>query len=278
MKAGVCSNWDMPSGGSRISYWSQARPGSFISAFKRMSRFSSKASTRQKSTASPTRRSSGCRRPLRRPAPPSRRSAIPLQSPGPVGEEPSSGAADAGEDSVDVRGCRTHRIPPAFDYHTLAGLEAHKAFRVVGNVCGVAPGSVDSSLVQVLDDAANGGRVVQWSHVRKQGLGEIVGDDNVVAESFHEGGGDLGGNGGHPMDPVGREAGREDRDGDEEPSKASGPGVAEHQPSIGGNVCAADLDGAVHALGFVEGRDQVGPEGRRWRWAVCGSRSTLGRP
>ena len=54
MKAAVCSNWDVPSGGSRISYWSQARPGSFISAFKRMSRFSSKASTRQKSTASPT--------------------------------------------------------------------------------------------------------------------------------------------------------------------------------------------------------------------------------
>ena len=44
-----------------------------------------------------------------------------LQSPGPVGEEPSSGAADAGEGSVDVRGCRTHLMPPAFDYHTLAG-------------------------------------------------------------------------------------------------------------------------------------------------------------
>ena len=59
------------------------------------------------------------------------------------------------------------------------------------------------------------------------------------------------------MDPVGREAGREDRDGDEEPSKASGPGVAEHQPPVGGNVRAADLDGAVHVLGFVDGRDQV---------------------
>ena len=26
-------------------------------------------------------------------------------------------------------------------------------------------------------------------------MGEIVGDDNVVAESFHEGGGDFGGDG-----------------------------------------------------------------------------------
>ena len=60
------------------SYWSHARPGTFISARRRRRVGRRTSSTRQKSSASPTRRWSGSRRPRRIPTPPTRRSTRPL--------------------------------------------------------------------------------------------------------------------------------------------------------------------------------------------------------
>ena len=56
---------------------SHARPGNFISAARRSRRFGSKASTRQQSTVSPTRRLSGSARPRRSPTPPTSKSRVP---------------------------------------------------------------------------------------------------------------------------------------------------------------------------------------------------------
>jgi hypothetical protein len=57
---------------------SQARPGTFISAASLTRRPGSKASTRQKSRASPTASALGSRRPRRIPTPPVIRSIAPL--------------------------------------------------------------------------------------------------------------------------------------------------------------------------------------------------------
>ena len=67
----------LPSSAASTSNWSQARPGTFISACRRRRRSGSKASTRQKSSGSPGRMSTGCRRPRRMPTPPTSKSAAP---------------------------------------------------------------------------------------------------------------------------------------------------------------------------------------------------------
>ena len=130
-------------------------------------------------------------------------------------------------------------------------------YGVVGNVCGVAPGGVDATFVQVPYDAVDGGGVVRGIDVREKLLGETVGDDDVVSESLDEGAGYLGGNGGEPVHPIGGEARRENGDGNHSPAETAGVGVAQHQAAIGGDVCAADFDDAAFALGLVEGGDQV---------------------
>lgn len=67
----------LPDESGRVSNSSQASPGSFISDRKRSKLLGIRLSTRQKSTASPTRRSVGSRRPRRIPTPPMKRSSHP---------------------------------------------------------------------------------------------------------------------------------------------------------------------------------------------------------
>ena len=64
--------------------------------------------------------------------------------------------------------------------------------------------------------------------VGEEGACKVIGDDDIVAKAVDEGHGDSCGNGGHPVHPVGGEAGCQDRDGEQQPSETSRPCVALH--------------------------------------------------
>ena len=77
-KNAVCVRQDFPFCCGATSNCSHAFPGTFISARSSSERFSCTSSTLQKSSASPTRTSSGCLRPRLKPTPPAMRSITPL--------------------------------------------------------------------------------------------------------------------------------------------------------------------------------------------------------
>ena len=130
-KMAVCRT-TLPSPSPRTSNCSHARPGTFISARSRRRRSRSIASTRQKSTASPSCSVSGSRRPRRIPGPPTSRSANPRIRHSASRNQPHPADAptpDAAAASADPRPRRREARPGGRAAPRASGAERRRCVR-----------------------------------------------------------------------------------------------------------------------------------------------------
>src|SRR5439155_8629578 len=159
------------------------RPGVFISAESRRSRSCSKASTRQKSSVSPTASRTGSRWPRRRPTPPTSVSSKPRKPPEPVSVVPAGLAAD----SLDRRERLLRRRSDSDHARCDGPLAERHAAPVSPSVSRqrIRPPGLGELPVLVRERALD--RLAEASRAdRKQLAGRSVANEGVVAQALDE--------------------------------------------------------------------------------------------
>ena len=233
---------------------SQARPGTFISALSRSSRSGSNASTRQKSSVSPTRGPPGragpagapARRRARRAARAAARAARPSTSPSRRRSPGSARTPAPGGTATAIERESTRREPRRTPPYGVSSANASSDQRV-----SAIAWSSKASARAIASRTPRGRTGNDLERAR-------VLDDRLVPQRVDELAADAGVDGRDEPEPEAREPRRQHRHRDHRPAQASLRCVLLHQLEVGDAVGAADLVDLA-ALGLaVERLEQVG--------------------